>query len=65
MTFTKNEIDMSYGFKVIDLIKAMKPKWSGAGAYPGDPYKHDKFRKYYSDHNPVTFKMSEGVSDDD
>lgn len=65
VTSTKSDIDMLFGFKVVDLVKAMKPKWTGSGAYPGDPYKHDIFRQYYSDHHPVVFKMSEKNLDDD
>jgi len=33
--------------------------------YPGEPYNHDGFRKYYSDHHPVVFKMVEVERDDD
>jgi hypothetical protein len=63
--YTKNEIDMNYDFKVVDLIKAMKPYWTGTGPYPGDPYIHNLFRQYYSDHHPVVFKMAELNKDDD
>ncbi len=51
--------------KVIDLIEAMRPTWTGPGPYPGDPYDHDEFRKRYSDHDPVEFRMVVGHQDDD
>lgn len=60
------EIDRVYGFKVVSLIDVMRTKWTGPGAYPGGPpYDHNKFRAYYSDHNPVVFRLKIPVQDDD
>lgn len=66
-TFTKNEIDLSFDFKVIDLIEAMRPFWPADSGkpYPGDPYDHDKFRTAYSDHHPVEFRILITQTDDD
>jgi len=62
--YTK-EMDTDYDMVVIDLIAAMKPLWNLDIAYPGDPYNHNDFRKYFSDHNPVMFKLTIPASDDD
>lgn len=65
---TSNEIDMDYGFKVINLINSMKPYWTSISPYPGNyNFKgaHDLFRQYYSDHHPVVFQMVEPSFDDD
>ena len=64
--YTK-EIDEEYDFKVVNLILAMKPFWGGSStdAYPGDPYNHNEFRKYYSDHHPVLFMITIPENDDD
>ena len=35
------------------------------GVYPGDPYDHNLFRQYYSDHHPVIFRMEYGGVDGD
>ncbi|MFB0565772.1 MAG: hypothetical protein ACETWK_08860 [Candidatus Aminicenantaceae bacterium] len=61
------EIDDDFDFKVIDLIKAMKTYWeqSSTEPYPGDPYNHNLFYQYYSDHHPVLFRMIVPESDDD
>ena len=33
--------------------------------YPGDPYVHNTFKQYYSDHHPVVFRLAgTGVDDD-
>lgn len=63
--YTTDDIDLDYGFVVIDLVKVMKPYWTNNSTYPGNPYVHNEFRKYYSDHNPVVFKMIENNTDDD
>ncbi len=52
-------------FTVLDLSEYMEAKWTGVGAYPGNPYIHDRFRAIYSDHNPVAFEMVVGEGDDD
>jgi len=60
------EVDRVYGFKVVNLVDAMRSRWAGPGAYPGGPpYDHNKFRAYYSDHNPVAFRILVPARDDD
>lgn len=60
------EIDTGFGFQIINLIEVMKPLWLVPDVnYPGDPYDHDLFRQYYSDHNPVVFKVAIPSKDDD
>lgn len=56
---TGNEVDQAFGFRVVDLVETMAQRWSRISnkTFPGNPYKHDEFRKYYSDHNPVVFKL--------
>jgi hypothetical protein len=64
-TFT-TEIDRAYGFKVINLIDAMRPTWTSPDTYPGGPpYRHDDFRFAYSDHHPVVFRIKLPAHDDD
>lgn len=60
------EIDLDYGFKVIDLVAAMKVPWyeDFTHEYPGDPYDHNPFRARYSDHHPVAFKIISSSDDD-
>lgn len=63
---TTTEIDSVYDLKVIDLVEAMKASWSSTvDEYPGDPYNHNEFRQYYSDHHPVVFRIKATVEDDD
>jgi len=63
-TYT-GEIDREFDFQVVDLIEAMRGWWdSSIGSYPGDPYDHNRFRRYYSDHHPVVFRMTSTVDDD-
>tara|TARA_R110002012_G_scaffold137042_3_gene291531 strand:- start:62609 stop:63298 length:690 start_codon:yes stop_codon:yes gene_type:complete len=53
-------------FSVINLIKAAEPFWdTSRGAFPGNPYDHNTFRQYYSDHHPVVFEISLDQGDDD
>lgn len=60
------ELDKPFGFVVINLIEAMAPVWSDAdGAYPGDPYDHNRFRTFFSDHHPVAFRLATPGADDD
>ena len=33
--------------------------------YPGQSYNHNEFRKSYSDHHPVDFRLTTPASDDD
>jgi len=62
--FTK-EMDTKFDMVVIDLVEAMRPFWDLDTPYPGDPYDHNEFRKYFSDHHPVKFKMKVPDADDD
>lgn len=59
------EIDREFGFHVINLIEVMRPKWRGPDPYPGDPFQQNVFRFYYSDHNPVVFRLQIPAEDDD
>jgi len=61
---TGNEVDVAFDLIVINLIEAMRPKWTSSDSYPGDPYDHNLFKQYYSDHHPVEFRMI-GIRDDD
>ena len=58
------EIDRDYDMTVVDLVKAMQPLWKETEPYPGQPYDHNEFRKWYSDHDPVVFRMQMGRDDD-
>ena len=58
------EIERDFDMVVIDLIEAMQPLWRQEGAYPGRPYNHNGFRKWYSDHHPVVFRMRVAADDD-
>jgi len=63
--FTGVDIDRDF-FRVLNLLTLMEPSWDPVdGPYPGDPYKYGPFGSYYSDHNPVEFRMRYGVQDDD
>ena len=65
-TTATTEIDAGYDLEVVDLIQAMKSSWTSTTiAYPGNPYHHNLFRQYYSDHHPIVFKMSIPEEDDD
>lgn len=59
------EVDEQFDLEVVDLIAEMKPGWSSTESYPGDPYNHDRFRAYFSDHHPVVFRINLSPSDDD
>lgn len=59
------EIDRTFGFKVVNLITAMQPRWQGPALYPGNPYVHDEFRVRYSDHHPIVFRIKLPSQDDD
>lgn len=61
-----SEIDLDFGFVVIDLIEEMSFYWDGDPLdYPGKPYDHNAFRVLYSDHHPVVFRIKDDGSDDD
>lgn len=70
------EIDTEFDFKVVDLIKEVHKKWNKKdgpfpggteedGEDPGEPYDHNRFRAYYSDHHPVVFRFKIPDEDDD
>jgi hypothetical protein len=59
------EVDAAYGFRVVSLVDAMRTEWSLPGPYPGDPYDSNLFPQYYSDHNPVSFRLRIPSADDD
>ena len=59
------EIDREFDFQVVDLIEAMRGWWDASlGSYPGDPYDHNRFRRYYSDHHPVVFRITSTEDND-
>jgi len=62
---TEGEIDTQFDLHVIDVIDVMKSFWTSSDPYPGDPYDHNLFKQYYSDHHPVVFKMVTLSQDDD
>jgi hypothetical protein len=59
------EIDEEFDLEVIDLVEAMRDSWVSEDPYPGDPYDHNLFKQYYSDHHPVVFRMISPAADDD
>ena len=43
----------------------MRDWWDGSAcSYPDQPYNHDRFRRHYSDHHPVVFRLASIVADD-
>ena len=60
-----SEIDQTFDIVVIDLVEAMRPFWQEDAPYPGDPYVHNTFKQYYSDHFPVVFRLITPAHDDD
>ena len=59
------EIDVGFDMMVVDLVEVMRPFWTDAAPYPGDPYDHNEFRQHYSDHHPVVFRINVPATDDD
>jgi len=59
------EVDRAFDMQVVNLAPTMRSFWNKPAPYPGDPYDHNEFRKYYSDHHPIVFKMRTSLSDDD
>ena len=58
--FNKDKYDAQFGFHIENLIDAMREPWNHISTkkYPGGPpYTHNQFRKYYSDHHPVAFRI--------
>ncbi len=62
-----SEVDLEFGFLVMDLIESMREPWEDTHTdpYPGEPYHHDNFRVEFSDHHPVAFKLTIPTADDD
>ncbi|MCK4543329.1 MAG: hypothetical protein KAU17_13935 [Spirochaetales bacterium] len=58
------EKDLEFDMEVIDLVVIMEEFWRYDEPYPGNPYNHNRFKQYYSDHNPIVFQMI-SVEDDD
>lgn len=59
------EVDRSFDMQVVNLIEEMQDDWTLPEPYPGSPYNHNEFRKYFSDHHPVVFRMTIPTQDDD
>ena len=59
------EIDLQADMMVVNLIDRMKGHWGLDEPYPGEPYDHNRFRGYYSDHHPVVFHLVVPERDDD
>ncbi|MCK4513560.1 hypothetical protein KAW64_17550, partial [bacterium] len=66
--YTSDEIDEGYGMWIVDLLASMEATWDtdSLGPYPGDTlnYSVSEFREYYSDHNPIEFRMASTGDDD-
>ncbi len=54
-----------FDLQVIDPIEAMRGSWALPEPYPGNPYGHNTFKQYYSDHHPVVFRLVRAGVDDD
>lgn len=68
--YRTSEVDLRFGFLVLDLRTALESAWDELGTgqpYPGDQsaYDHNAFRMAFSDHNPVVFKLVIPSEDDD
>lgn len=55
---TSEEIDENFDIVVLDLIDLMEEYWISTDPYPGDPYNHNLFKQYYSDHHPIVFRIN-------
>jgi hypothetical protein len=62
--YTSNEIDEEFDIVVLNLIELMKGYWDGDSPYPGEPYDHNQFKQYYSDHSPLFFRLASNGDDD-
>ena len=59
------EADFVFDLQVINLIEVMRGAWALPEPYAGDPYVHNEFKQYYSDHHSVVFRLvGTGVDDD-
>ncbi len=59
------EVDREFDMQIVDLVSEMKPFWKVEQPYPGQPYDHNAFRQFFSDHNPVVFRLNRPFGDDD
>ena len=59
------EIDRSFDFKVVNIVEIMENLWKSTDPYPGNPYKHNPFRAFFSDHHPVVIHLTFQEEDDD
>jgi exonuclease III len=62
--YTSNEMNEEFDIVILNLIELMKGYWDEDSPYPGEPYDHNLFKQYYSDHNPVLFKLVSNGDDD-
>ena len=62
--FTSTEIHEAFDLEVVNLVEVMKHYWVAEEPYPGEPYNHNLFKQFYSDHHPVVFQMLVGGDDD-
>lgn len=54
---TSDEIDEEFDIVILDLIYLMEDYWTSSEVYPGNPYDHNLFKQYYSDHHPIVFRI--------
>lgn len=59
------EIDRSYDLHIVNLLDEMRDDWASTEPYPGQPYDHNEFRKFFSDHHPIDFRLTIPSEDDD
>lgn len=52
------EIDISFDKEEFPFAVEMESEWREEDPYPWNPYKYHQFKKYFSDHVPIFFKMS-------
>ena len=57
-SITSSEQVISSSFVVENILTYFEPLWKNPDIpYPGNPYDHNLFRQYYSDHYPISFKL--------
>ena len=59
------KIDNQFDLKILDLSDALGEMWRQDDPYPGTPYNHKRFKKYYADHYPLLFRLTIPRKDDD
>ena len=59
------ELDKTFDLQIVDLIAALEELWRKEDPYPGEPYVHDRFIKYYSPYQPIVFRLTVPAKDDD